>query len=492
MVTHAAGAAACVAVTFVVSMDTTTLSVAGPEIAQALRGSLAETQWLVNAFLLAFATLLVANGSLAARFGEVALLRRGTVVFTVGSLLGAAAPDMDALLACRVIQGVGAAAMLPSAISIFRARFSEERKAVAMAAYFGASAGGAALGPILAGGLLTIASWRTVFAFSAVIGIAIVVGVAQVGGGDDDDAPTAPTAPGAPIVALNVVLGAGLLALVWGLIRAGSVGWSAPSVLAALAVGGSVLGGLAAYGVRKRTLLRGDGFRIDALGVLIVSQVVAGGPAIGTVFLLSGLLQRVRDQSAVEVGLLLLPFLATASLLAPVAARLRPRVAPRTQLACGFALQTFALLWLAHGVTGDDLLALCPPLALVGVSTALIVPTLLNGFMEAAPPAHGALMGGVNVSANQIGNLIGVALLGSMFAGALAPELRAMVGDADAVLGPAVASGYAGATAEAIRLAAAFSGACVALALVVGGRLAPPSIRTAPSPKPRLRSEEVR
>jgi MFS family permease len=454
-------------------MDTTTLSVAGPGIARSLNGSLAEIQWLVNAFLLAFAVLLVANGSLAARFGEVTLLRRGTVVFAAGSLLACAAPSMSVLLGCRVIQGAGAAAMLPSAIATFRAQFGDERKAVAMAAYFGASAGGAAIGPILAGGLLTFAPWRTVFAFSAVVALGILVGLTRVRASEQHELPPE------PLVAVNVVLGAGLLALVWGLIRAGSAGWSDAAVLATLAAGGAILGGLAVHGVRRRASLAREGIQLDALGVLIVAQVAAGGPAIGTVFLLSGLLQRVRGQSAVEVGLLILPFLATASVLSPVAGRLRPHVAARTQLAAGFAVQTVALLWLAAVVGDDQLLLLCPPLVLTGVATALIVPTLLNGFMEAAPPAHGALMGGVNVSANQVGNLIGVALLGSIFAEALAPELRSAVADAGTALAPAMASGYAEATAQAIRVGAAFSAACVPLALAFAGRVVPAALPVA-------------
>jgi asparagine N-glycosylation enzyme membrane subunit Stt3 len=176
----------------------------------------------------------------------------------------------------------------------------------------------------------------------------------------------------------------------------------------------------------------------------------------------------------------------------------------RTQLVCGLAVQTFALLWLAAGSRGEGLIQIALPLVLMGVATALVVPALLNRFMDAAPVGRGALMGGINVSATQVGTLIGIALFGSILGAGLAPRFAGDLRAADSpvratparvarlashgpdaavanVVDPAIRAravragkeAYVDATAHAINVAAAFSGASVLLLLILGGRLTP-------------------
>jgi DHA2 family methylenomycin A resistance protein-like MFS transporter len=411
----AATVGACLTVSFLISMDSTTLSVIGPGIADSFDASLAQTQWIVNAFLLAISVGLVAGGSLAGRFGEAPMLRIGLGIFAAGALLVAVAPAMGVLLAGRALQGVGAAASVPAAIGLYRSCFAPARQAVAMAAYAGVSTAGGALGPIVAGALLEVISWRVVFVGFAAVAAGVVPAlrsparasaarVASLGGG------------GRPLIVVNVVFGLGLGAIVWALIRVGQRGWSDPGVVWGLAAGGVVVVGVIAAVARRRDAARRHGFDLGAASALVLVLVTGSISLLGTIFVLSAFLQEAQDRSPFAVGLALLPFLATAAVLMPVGGRLSAVWSPRTVLAVGLAIQIAGLLLLTRIGADSGPGAIGPALALFGAGDALTVPALFNGLLNSAPPERGALMGSINLCFNQLGGIIGVALLGSILA----------------------------------------------------------------------------
>jgi MFS family permease len=409
---------ACLTVSFLISMDSTTLSVIGPGIAGSFDASLAQAQWIVNAFLLAISVGLVAGGSLAGRFGEATVLRIGLGIFAGGALLVAVAPVMGVLLAGRALQGVGAAASVPAAIGLYRSCFAPDRQAVAMAAYAGVSTAGGALGPIVAGALLEVISWRVVFVGFAAVAAGVVpalraparasaasaVRAASLGGG------------GRSLIVMNVVFGLGLGAIVWALIRVGQRGWADPGVLWGLAVGGVVVAGVIGAVARRRDVARRNGFDLGAASALVLVLVTGSISLLGTIFVLSAFLQGAQDRSPFAVGLALLPFLATAAVLMPVGGRLSVVWSPRTVLAVGLLVQIAGLLLLTRIQADSGPGAIGPALALFGAGDALTVPALFNGLLNSAPPERGALMGSINLCFNQLGGIVGVALLGSVLA----------------------------------------------------------------------------
>jgi MFS family permease len=405
---------ACLAVSFIISTDSTTLSVIGPGIADSFDASLAQTQWIVNAFLLALSVLLVAGGSLAGRYGEVPVLRIGLGLFGAGAVCVAVAPTMGVLLAGRAMEGVGAAGSIPAAIGLYRSCFAPQRQAVAMAAYAGISTGGGALGPILAGALLHAISWRVVFVGFAAVALAVIPALRTPAG--DAGSPTRGVGGGRALMVGNVAFGLGLAAIVWALIRVGQRGWSDPGVVCGLAAGGVVVAGVIAAVARRADAARRQGFDLGAVGALVLVLVTCSISLLGTIFLLSAFLHDVQGRSPFAVGLALLPFLATAAVLMPVGGRLSVAWSPRTVLAVGLLVQIAGLLLLTRIGADSGYGTIGPALALFGAGDALTVPALFNGLLNTAPPQRGALMGSINMCFNQLGGIIGVALLGSILA----------------------------------------------------------------------------
>ena len=372
-----------------INLDRAAVLIANPSIADSLGASLADLQWVANAYLLPLTVLLVAGGALADRFDRGKMLLLGLALFCLGSVGSALSHTIEVLISMRVVEGVGAALVLPATIAVIRAAVSGRRLALALGFWVAGATAGAAVGPLIGGVLLAALSWRAIFWPNVAIGILSMGVVVMVLRG------TATASRRSSLhVGWNLVIALGLTGVVWGLIGAGSSGWASERVLLVLAVGFALLVAVslrvrAAVGRRGR---KGMDIRF-LLGVLSMTVLFLFG-MVGTFFLLVIYLQRVQGFSPLETGMLVLPFTAVAALFAPVVGWAMSRVGRRAMLLTGFGLELAALAGLSRLGTSSSYHDVWPFLLLLGLGAATIPTVTLDLVMARAREARAGMFRG--------------------------------------------------------------------------------------------------
>jgi DHA2 family methylenomycin A resistance protein-like MFS transporter len=446
----------CVAF-FMVILDTTIVNVALPAMGAGLHSTVTGLQWVVDGYTLVFAALLLAGGSACDRLGGRRVLAVGLAAFTAGSALCAFAPGLTLLVAARLLQGAGAAAVLPASLALIAAGFPG-RRARARAIGVWAAVGGAATatGPVAGGLMVQLAGWRAIFLVNVPIGAAGLAMARRY-------LPETVRRP-RPFDLPGQALAAGCLALVtFALVEAGSLGWASSLVLGcgALAV---VLGAAfivaerrAAFPMLPRQLLASPAFSAaNAVGLILNFGIY------GQVFVLSLYFQQARGDTALATGLALLPF-AGMTVAGPAAVgRLTAKVGPRPPMVAGqlLAAAGSGVLALAGSSTSYGILA--GGLACLGAGMALTMPSMTAAVVQATPAELAGVASGVLSTARQVGGAVGVAILGSLVAGParLVTGMHAglwIVAAAFAV-GAAVALRHAGLPRPGMRLAPSAAG----------------------------------
>ncbi len=397
-----------------VIVDATIVNVALPAIGRDLGGGVGALQWVVDAYTVVFAGFLLSAGSLGDRLGARRVFDAGLIVFTIASTLCALAPSIGLLVGARLAQGLGAALLVPSSLALLRAAYDQPRERAHAVGVWGGVAGvGAASGPILGGVLVGLLSWRAVFLVNVPVGLAGLVLAAR-------HLPRPPGSPAAGFDAAGQVLGVLTLTLLaFGLIEGGQSGWGAAATIGSLL--GSLVLAFAFVAVEGR--VEDPMLPLGLFGGATFSGASFVGLAInlgfyGQLFAMSLYFQRVRGYSALLTGLALLPegvFVALASTLSGRATgRLGPRRPMLAGLLCGAA--GFAGLIVAGRSTGY--LILVAPLIAAGFGMAFTMPAATAAVIEAAPAEQAGIASGVLNAARQAGGAIGVALLGTLLAGA--------------------------------------------------------------------------
>jgi EmrB/QacA subfamily drug resistance transporter len=400
----------CVAM-FISAMDMTIVNVALPDMSNDLNAGIGELQWVLDAFLVSLAGLLLVGSGLADRFGRRRVFLSGFVGFAVASVLTAASQTVGEVIAARVLMGVAAACVLPPALSLLAVLFPPELRPKALGVWSGVAGVGLALGPVAGGVLVEVASWRWVF----LVNVPFVLLAAPLGMRwlPESRRPGVPPLD-LPGVALSTVA---LTGIVFALIEGVDAGWTSPAVLCA-AVGGIAAGvAFVALELRRpqplfdvRVLARP---RVAAGAVAILATYIA---TLGMLFLLPQYVQYIQNDSALAAGLQLAPFGLGLGALAPVSGRLVPRYGTRVILLAGLLTATVgfvpllfisadsspALVLLGTGIVGCGLGLTFPP------ATAVIMNDL--GVGKAGDGAA------VNQLARQVGGALGVAIIGSLFA----------------------------------------------------------------------------
>jgi len=428
------------AIGFLVSIDSSTISVANPRIASSLHASIGDTQWITTAFLLSFTVLLAGGGTLADRFGRARVLLAGLVFFALGSTGAALAQDVLELVTSRILVGAGAAAMMPSSISLFRSQFRLERQPTALGIWTGCAISGAAIAPIGAGWLLGHGSWRIVFALVAgCTGVMFVlVGVALRGAHRGSaDVPL--------MAARNTVVGIGLAALVWGLIRAGASGWGSPGAIVP-ALAGIVV--LAALAWRTRSTFganEGQPLVARTIGSCLSVVTLLSIGSVGTIFFTSIYLQRVGGASPLQAGVRLLPYLGVGAVISPLMGSLAGRYGERRLFVCSLALMILGLAGLSRLRASSSYADVWPFLLLIGIGYAALTPAALNLLMRSAPPERAGLLAALLAGANQFGGVLAVAVLGSVLSSTVSGQFRAVLSSlhVHATFGGAATNGLA-------------------------------------------------
>ncbi len=396
---------------FMLLLDVTIVNVALPDIQHAFRSSLSDLQWVIDAYALTLAALLLTAGSIADLAGRRRVFAVGIVVFTLGSALCGIAQDTTFLALSRALQGVGGAIMFATSLALLANAFGPEERGVAFGV-FGAITGVAvAVGPVLGGALTSGLSWRWIFFVNVPIGIgALLVTLTRVA---ESRAPGGrrPDWPGC------VTFTAALTGLVFGLIRSHPDGWGSTTVVASLAGSVALLAAFIVIELRSSQpmldlkLLRVPTFDGGLIAAWTVSASIFSLLTYVVIYL-----QNILGYSAIQTGTRVLPLTGAVFFTAGIAGRLTAKVQTRWLIGPGFALVGAGLL-LMHGISaGDDWTHLLPGLILAGIGSGLINVPLASTAVGVVEPARAGMASGINSTLRQVGIATGVAAFGSILA----------------------------------------------------------------------------
>ncbi|HEY7620780.1 MAG TPA: MFS transporter [Solirubrobacteraceae bacterium] len=408
--------AICSTSLLLVGLDATIVNVALPAIQRSLHSSLSELQWVVDAYTLVVASLLMLAGSTADRLGRRRVFQAGLALFSLGSLLCALAPGVELLVAFRVVQATGGAMLSPVAMSIVRNVYEDPRaraRAIGVfAAMFGISM---ALGPVLGGFLVTATSWRAIFYVNLPVGLAAIALTALFV--PESRAPRPRRID--PVGQLLVIVGLG--ALTYAIIEGGRVGFGAPGIVTLLALAFACLAALVVYELHRREpLLEVRFFRsIPFAGASAIAVCLFAATG-GFLFMSTLYLQDVRGFTPLHAGLYLLPMAAMMIVFSPVSGRLVGRFGSRPSMVAG-GLAVLASGLMLTGLAPDTRVALLlGAYAVFGVGSALVNPPITNTAVSGMPPAQAGVASAVATTSRQVGMTLGVAVLGAVAGGGIA------------------------------------------------------------------------
>jgi EmrB/QacA subfamily drug resistance transporter len=394
---------------FMVSMDNLVVTNALPVIRRDLGTGLEGLEWTVNAYTLTFAVFLLTGAALGDRFGRRRLFAIGLGIFTAASAAAALAPDIGTLIAARAVQGLGGAIVMPLTLTLLASVTPPHRRALALGLWGAMGGLGVALGPVIGGGITEYSSWQWIFWINVPVGLVLLPVVALVkesrGGAGRLD----------PLGVTLVTVG--LFGIVFGLVRGNSHGWSSGQVLSGL-IGGSLLVlAFVAWQARARTpmvplsLFRSRGFSV----VNAVALVMAFG-MFGSVFLGAQYLQTVQGYSPFEAGLRSLPWTAVPAVAAPLSGVLMDRLGARRIIAVAMLLQAAGIAWLGLESSVDLPYArLVPPFVLAGLGMGLFFAPMARMVLAFAPTELEGVASGTSNALRQLGTVLGIAVLGSVF-----------------------------------------------------------------------------
>jgi EmrB/QacA subfamily drug resistance transporter len=399
----------CVAV-LIVNLDNTILNVALPTLVRDLNAGSSDLQWIVDAYVIVFAGLLLTAGSLADRVGRKRTFLAGLAVFAVGSAWAAFSGSVTMLIAARAGMGVGGALLIPSTLSIISDMYrvpGERQRAISL---WAATTGvGVALGPIMGGLLLAHFWWGSVFLVNVPIAVAGLIAAALWVPDSRNPEASAPDLAGA------VLSIAGIGLVLWAIIEGPSKGWASAAVLAAGAAGFAVL---AAFVVWERfsahPMLHLGFFRSRAFGAAIPAVATVNFGLYGALFVLTQFLQFSLGLSPLAAGVRVLPAAVAVVVIAPLSAVGVRLFGPKLTMAAGLAVIATGL-WLVSGVTvSTGYGGIVAGMILLGAGAGLALPTASGSVVGSVPRAHAGVASATNTTANQVGGALGVAVVGSL------------------------------------------------------------------------------
>jgi EmrB/QacA subfamily drug resistance transporter len=403
---------AVLAGTFMLLLDVTIVMVAQPEIQTALHASLSDVQWVVDAYALTLAALLLTSGVLADRYGRKLLFQVGLIVFTIGSLLCGLARDPGMLIAARSFQGIGGAVMFSVSLALLGHTFRGKDRGVAFAAW-GAVAGIAtALGPVLGGLITTEWDWRGIFLINIPVGIvALALTWRNV---EESRSPQAPRLDLAGVALLT----AGLVALVYGFIRAGEHdNWTDTGVIVCLAIGAAALGAFVIVESRlANPMFDVSLFRFPTFAGASVAAFAMNGSLYAILLYLVLYLQDVQHYSALDAGLRIAIISGAQFVTATIAGKLSHRVPARWLIGPGLLLVGAGLLLMTGLTATSSWTHLIPGFIVAGLGGGLVNPPLASTAVSVVPPQRAGMASGGNTTFRQIGIAAGIAVLGTVFA----------------------------------------------------------------------------
>jgi len=396
----------------IINLDTTIVNVALPALVRQTGATTTDLQWVVDAYNLTFAALVLAAGSLSDRLGRKGMLLAGLAVFGASSLAGSFATSAGQLIAARAVMGLGAAMMFPSTLSLLTNTFTARRERAAAIGIWGASAGvGIALGPIAGGWLLESFWWGSIFVFLVPVAAVVALLVAwQVPTSRDPRTP--------PVDWLGFALStAGMGLIVYGLIQAPGWGWGSATTIGVLAVGIAVLAALVA--VERRTaspMIDVSLFRNPRFTAASGSVAVAFFGLLGFIFLMTQYFQVVRAYSPLATGVRLLPVAVSVGVASVVGTRLAVRIGNKVIVASGLLFFCAAMLWISTVTQSTSYGIIAAQMVVLGFGMGFTQAPATEAIMGAVPKQKAGIASAVNGSTRLFGGTLGVAVIGSVAA----------------------------------------------------------------------------
>lgn len=394
--------------TAMASIDATVASIALPAIGRSFGASLAMLQWVVTAYTLTLAGLLLFAGALGDRYGRKRIFLTGVIWFGVASLVCCVAPDTPVLIAARAVQGIGAALMTPGSLAIIEASFLPQDRGKAIGAWSGLSGVATAIGPFLGGWLVQAVSWRLIFAINLPLAaVTVAIGVRHVPESSD------PELTGRVDVAGGILVTLGLAGITYGLIEGPAAGWDRPASLVSLIAGAMLLAAFGAWERRARMpMLMLSLFASSQFTATNVVTFAVYGALGGALFLLPIELQQVSGYTPVQAGVSLLPVTAIMLALSGRSGALAARIGPRLQMSAGPAVTAMGLALFARiGHSGDYLTEVLPAVVVYGLGLAITVAPLTSTVLAAVPASHAGMASAINNDIARAASLIAVAVL---------------------------------------------------------------------------------
>ncbi len=395
---------------FMVTLDNLVVTTALPVIRKDLGAGITDLEWTVNAYTLTFAVLLLSGAALGDRFGRRRLFVIGLGIFTLASAAAALAPSVEALIAARAAQGVGGAIVTPLTLTILSAAVPPEKRGVALGAWGGISGLAVAIGPLVGGAVTEGIAWQWIFWLNVPIGL-VLAPLARRRLSESHGPYTRLDLSGLALAS------AGLLGIVWGLVRGNQVGWGSTEIVGALLAGAAFVSAFVVWERRASApMLPMRFFRNRTFTLTNTASLLMFFGMFGSIFLFVQFFQTVQGYSPLQAGLRFLPWTAMPIFVAPIAGALSDRIGGARIIAVGLSLQAIGLGWIAAVSTPTvPYSELVAPFVLAGIGMALFFAPVANVILGAVRSEEEGQASGANNAIRELGGVFGVAVLASIF-----------------------------------------------------------------------------
>jgi len=396
----------------VIGLDTTILNVALPTLVEDLHATASQQQWMVDAYVLVFASLLLTAGALGDKFGRRRALTAGLAVFGAGSAFAAFSGSASALIGARAFMGIGGALIMPATLSILTNVFADPaERAKAIGIWAGVSGLGVAIGPVTGGWLLEHFWWGSVFLINVpVVIIGLVAGRFLVPDSRDPDSPR--------LDLLGTVMSAvGLFAVLYAIIEGPAKGWSDPTVVGGFVVGFAVLATFVAWELRSsHPILDVRFFSNPRFSGASLAITLVFFSLFGSIFFLTQYLQFVLGYGTLQAGLAIAPVALALMISAPIAPVLTKRFGTKAIVVAGLLTVSSALVLLSTASVDSGYGIVLAVIVTMGVGMGLAMAPATDSIMGSLPKAKAGVGSAVNDTTREVGGALGVAILGSLLA----------------------------------------------------------------------------
>ncbi|HET8893955.1 MAG TPA: DHA2 family efflux MFS transporter permease subunit [Gaiellaceae bacterium] len=395
---------------FMVVLDSVVVIVALPRMQESLHASLSTIQWTLNAYNIAFAAGIITAAAVGDRIGRRLVFNTGLALFTLASAACAVAPTASELIVARTVQGLAGAIILPLSLTILTTAFPVHRRAMIIGIYGGLAGLAVALGPILAGAMIRVANWHWIFWLNVPIGV-VALPLAMRLLPETRGARERIDIPGVTLVS------AGVVAIVWALVRANQSGWSSAEIVGCFVAGAVLIVVFAAWEQRVREpmlplrLFRSPAFAVgNATTFLMTGSIFAGA------YIVTQEYQFARGYSALSTGVRLLPFFATPMFISPIAGAVADMIGPRKIMATGLFLLTAGFVWVViRGALATSWIELTFALLVSGIGISMALPVVPTAVLNAVEPHELGKASGVNYMMQRFGAVFGIAVATAVF-----------------------------------------------------------------------------